>query len=116
MVKMQHAGLKFFIALTLIALVAVFVLVLWINNLRSEVLLSAAEREGKAMKEKAIRDMQLAFVHKREEMIQSAIYQPTEEITEKTVTSTTIPGKVVEVQELVEVEVTKQADKKTKTS
>lgn len=116
MAKMQHTGLKFFIMLTLIALVALFVLILWINNLRSEVNLSAAERAEKARAEKAMRDMQLAFVHRREEMIRSAIYQPTEEIIERTTTATTIPGKVIEVQEVVQVETTTKSDKKTKTS
>lgn len=114
MAKLQHIGLKFFIALTLIALVVVFVLILWINNLRSEAQLSTTDQQEKVLKEKAIRDMQLVFVQRREEMIRRAIYQPTEEVVEKTVTSTEIPGKVIEVQE--EVEVVKKADKETKTS
>lgn len=84
--------------------------------MRSDVRLSASDQEEKALADKAMRDMQLAFVHRREEVLRSLIYQPTEEVTEKTVTSTRIPGKVIEVQEEVQVEVVKQADKKTKTS
>ncbi len=53
-------------------------------------------------------DFQLSFARRREEKIRSAMTRPLKQVSQQTTTSTTVPGRVVEVR--------KKPHKKTRTS